>query len=108
MVALDEHLWVKKYRMGIIKKSKTDISFDSSNAFISTNKIKAYSSGELSDLTFAIKDNIDVANEVTGYGSPCWATTKVWDSPQFQGFLVLHKLQFLWQNTMACLSDFHL
>ena len=37
--------------------------------------MKAYHSGELSGLTFAIKDNIDVANEITGYGSPGWAET---------------------------------
>lgn len=47
----------------------------SSPAFISTNKIEAYRTGELSGLTFAVKDNIDVANEITSCGSPCWAET---------------------------------
>ena len=45
------------------------------NAFINENKITAYASGKLSGLSFAVKDNIDVANEITGYGSPSWAKT---------------------------------
>ena len=49
--------------------------FNSSSAFISTNITNAYHSGELSGLTFATKDNIDVASEITGYGSPSWAAT---------------------------------
>lgn len=57
------------------KRSNTDNLFSSSNSFISTNKINAYQPGALSGLTFAIKDNIDVANEITGYGSPSWAET---------------------------------
>ena len=40
---------------------------------MSKNKIIAYASGELSELSFAVKDNIDIANEVTSYGSPAWA-----------------------------------
>jgi amidase len=40
---------------------------------MSKNKISAYASGELSELSFAVKDNIDMANEITGYGSPAWA-----------------------------------
>jgi len=46
---------------------------DNSNAFISSNKINPYAAGILNDLTFAVKDNIDIAGKVTGYGSPCWA-----------------------------------
>lgn len=46
-----------------------------SDPFISKIKIKPYSAGELSGLSFAIKDNIDVVNEITGYGSPGWANT---------------------------------
>ena len=34
-----------------------------------------YVSGELSDLSFAAKDNIDVAGETTGNGSPSWSET---------------------------------
>ncbi len=43
------------------------------NAFINENKITAYASGKLDGLSFAVKDNIDIANEITGYGSPSWA-----------------------------------
>ena len=43
--------------------------------FINKNKIKPYSLGELNGLSFALKDNIDVANEITGYGSPGWINT---------------------------------
>jgi amidase len=49
---------------------------NTSNAFISKNKITAYTSeGVLNGLSFAVKDNIDVANEITGYGNPSWAKT---------------------------------
>lgn len=48
---------------------------DSLNTFICTNKITPYRPGLLSGLTFAIKDNIDVANEITGYGNPFWLET---------------------------------
>ncbi len=53
-----------------------NILADLSNAFISTYKINPYQPGILSGLTFALKDNIDAANEVTGYGSPFWAETQ--------------------------------
>ncbi len=43
--------------------------------FINKNKIAPYSEGELNGLSFATKDNIDVANEITGYGSPGWMDT---------------------------------
>ena len=46
-----------------------------SNPFINKNKIIAHASGKLSGLSFAVKDNIDVANETTGYGSPSWTKT---------------------------------
>ncbi len=45
---------------------------NSFSAFINNNKIDAYASGELNQLSFAVKDNIDIANEITGYGSPAW------------------------------------
>jgi len=50
---------------------KTNIS----DPFVSKNTIEPYSPGELNGLSFAIKDNIDVANEITGYGSPGWINT---------------------------------
>ncbi len=50
---------------------KTNIS----DPFVSKNTIEPYSPGELNGLSFAIKDNIDVANEITGYGSPGWIDT---------------------------------
>lgn len=46
-----------------------------SNAFVNKNKIQPYAPGELSGLSFAVKDNIDIANEITGYGSPGWIKT---------------------------------
>jgi len=46
-----------------------------SDPFISKNKITPSSIGELDGLSFATKDNIDVANEITGYGSPAWMNT---------------------------------
>lgn len=51
--------------------NKTNIS----NPFVSKNTIRPYSPGELNELSFAIKDNIDVANEITGYGSSGWINT---------------------------------
>lgn len=45
------------------------------SGFISHNMLSPFTEGELSGLSFAIKDNIDIANEVTGYGSPSWANT---------------------------------
>ncbi len=46
-----------------------------SDPFINKNKIIPSCTGKLSGLSFAIKDNIDVANEITGYGSPGWINT---------------------------------
>jgi amidase len=50
---------------------KTNIS----DPFVGKKTIAPYSPGELNGLSFAIKDNIDVANETTGYGSPGWINT---------------------------------
>ncbi len=36
---------------------------------------KPYAAGALSDLSFAVKDNIDLANCKTGNGNPCWEET---------------------------------
>ncbi len=52
--------------------------FDTANIsdpFIKKNKITPSCHGQLNELSFAIKDNIDVANEITGYGSPGWINT---------------------------------
>ena len=52
--------------------------FDTTNIsdpFINRNKIEPYSQGELNGLSFAVKDNVDIANEITGYGSPGWIDT---------------------------------
>ncbi len=46
-----------------------------SDPFVSKKTIAPYSPGELNGLSFAIKDNIDVAHEITGYGSPGWINT---------------------------------
>ena len=48
---------------------------NNSDPFINKNKIEPYSPGVLNGLSFAVKDNIDVANEITGYGSPGWIDT---------------------------------
>jgi amidase len=48
---------------------------NASDPFVTTNTIKPYSEGILDDLSFAIKDNIDIKNQTTGYGSPGWVET---------------------------------
>jgi amidase len=48
---------------------------NNSDPFINKNEIAPYSPGVLSGLSFAAKDNIDVADEITGYGSPGWINT---------------------------------
>lgn len=47
-------------------------NFESSKAFVNSFNIKAYQSGPLDGLTFAVKDNIDVAGFKTSYGSKPW------------------------------------
>lgn len=47
----------------------------SSDPFVSKETIEPYSPGVLTGLSFAVKDNVDVANEMTGYGSPGWIHT---------------------------------
>lgn len=49
--------------------------FESSKAFVSTFTINPYQSGKLDGLTFAVKDNIDVAGFKTSYGSKPWLDT---------------------------------
>ena len=52
-----------------------------SDPFVRRRTIEPYSPGELSGWSFAVKDNIDVAHELTGYGSPGWLDTHtaVWN-----------------------------
>ncbi len=46
------------------------------NAFTNKVTINPYQTdGELANLTFAVKDNIDIANIITGNGNPCWGDT---------------------------------
>ncbi|MCG8567148.1 MAG: hypothetical protein MI747_18895, partial [Desulfobacterales bacterium] len=44
-------------------------------AFIKEIQIPPHRSGPLTGLSFGAKDNMDMAGEITGYGSPSWATT---------------------------------
>lgn len=46
--------------------------FNSSKAFITKLNITPYKSGRLDGLTFAVKDNIDIAGFKTSYGSKPW------------------------------------
>jgi len=46
--------------------------FESSRAFVTTFKINPNQSGKLENLTFAVKDNIDVAGFKTSNGSKPW------------------------------------
>ncbi|QOH80950.1 glutamyl-tRNA amidotransferase [Plesiomonas shigelloides] len=46
--------------------------FLSSGAFSETFTLKPYASGSLDKFTFAVKDNIDIAQYKTSYGSPSW------------------------------------
>lgn len=48
---------------------------DRVNAFIERFEIAGRSGGPLAGLTFAAKDNFDVAGTVTGYGNPRWRET---------------------------------
>lgn len=48
---------------------------DSSNAFVETFHIHSKQSGKLDNLTFAVKDNIDIAEFKTSYGSKPWFNT---------------------------------
>ena len=47
-------------------------NIESSKAFVTTFNIKPYQSGLLDGLTFAVKDNIDIAGFKTSYGSKPW------------------------------------
>ncbi|RDI48638.1 amidase [Aquicella lusitana] len=49
--------------------------FESSYAFMKPFQIQPYQSGRLDGLSFAVKDLIDIAGEITGFGNPSWAET---------------------------------
>jgi amidase len=49
-----------------------NFSIKESNAFVETFEILPTASGHLSNLTFAVKDMIDVAGHRTGCGNPTW------------------------------------
>ncbi|MDD9302468.1 MAG: glutamyl-tRNA amidotransferase [Desulfobacter sp.] len=51
------------------------VNIDSSDPFVSTQTILPYSYGILKGMSFAVKDNIDIKNQPTGYGSPGWVET---------------------------------
>jgi len=46
--------------------------FQSSCAFVERLEIQPYTSGPLDGLSFAVKDNIDLRNQLTSYGSKPW------------------------------------
>lgn len=46
--------------------------FESSNAFVERFDIMPYASGELDGLSFAVKDNIDISDRRTSFGSKPW------------------------------------
>lgn len=60
--------------------------FLSSGAFVKTFTLEPYKKGALSDLTFAVKDNIDIANYKTSYGSPAWKEKH--DAPTYNALCV--------------------
>ncbi|VFQ44669.1 amidase family protein [Desulfoluna butyratoxydans] len=47
-----------------------------SDPFVSNTTHAPYAPGALDGLTFALKDNMDVAGEIPGYGSPGWKETR--------------------------------
>lgn len=49
--------------------------FQSSNAFVELFEIPPYRSGALDGLSFAVKDNIDIRDRSTSYGSKPWRET---------------------------------
>lgn len=60
--------------------------FLSSGAFVETFTLEPYSKGSLCNLTFAVKDNIDIADHITSYGSSSWAEKH--DAPSFNALCI--------------------
>ncbi len=53
--------------------TKDNYSFLSSGAFVENFSLETYKNGPLDGLTFAVKDNIDIKDHKTSYGSKPWA-----------------------------------
>ena len=53
--------------------TKDNYSFLSSGAFVENFTLEPYENGPLDGLTFAVKDNIDIKDHKTSYGSKPWA-----------------------------------
>lgn len=60
--------------------------FSSSGAFVEIFTLEPYSKGSLGDLTFAVKDNIDIAGHKTSYGSPSWKDKH--DAPSYNALCI--------------------
>lgn len=54
----------------------SEISVAESNSFIDVFDLSPYQEGDLSDLSFAVKDSIDIKGRKTGCGNPTWSDTK--------------------------------
>lgn len=52
------------------------ISAEESKAFVELFDVPPYSEGELSNLSFAVKDSIDIKGHITGCGNPTWRKTQ--------------------------------
>lgn len=47
-------------------------AIEASGAFVETLTLKPFQTGALDDLTFTVKDNIDIGGHKTSFGSPSW------------------------------------
>ena len=57
-----------------------------SGAFVEAFTLEPYSKGSLGDLTFAVKDNIDIAGHKTSYGSLSWKDKH--DAPSYNALCI--------------------
>lgn len=60
--------------------------FSTSGAFVEAFTLEPYSKGSLGDLTFAVKDNIDIAGHKTSYGSLSWKDKH--DAPSYNALCI--------------------
>ncbi|HEY2147224.1 MAG TPA: amidase family protein, partial [Pirellulales bacterium] len=56
-------------------ETKRSITSAQSGAFVETLELPPTSDGPLAGLRFAVKDVIDLAGRVTGFGNPTWRDT---------------------------------